>query len=658
MSAQLDSAPTDAAPLAPEPPPGRASRAGLASRAPLLIMLAVQAAWTSWLSGRGWFYQDDLSGLHDASVGHLGWGFLTRPVNDHLVPGYRLVFWIQRNTSPLNYTQTVVARVALQTLAVYLLYRLLVLLVGDRRGVLVLTGLYAVNPLIVCNLTWLTTAACLVPAELAAIVAIDQHVRYTTTRRLRYALGCGSALLIGMCFWEKTAIIGLFLPILSLGYLSAGSPRKRIRALLTRWPGWIATIVPPMLFVGYFLGNHYGGSAHRIAFGDLVHAIRTSWLRMAAPALFGGPWTWFDAGTAYVSWSSPSTVVVVASEIGFLALVLVGWVRTGPRSLWAWAIPLLSVAAGTAMVAVGRYFAFGDLVSVTMRYSFDYALALTLGAALALIPTSPESIAARAGSAAVAEAAAPSPQRVHRIHRIHRVHRVPRVSSVHRRSTATAALTVAGVVLLASVVSSWRFQERWEQNPTKPYLDTLTRNIARAGPSVNLYDTAVSSKVTPYFFGPMLHLSELLSWTNAKVHFDRTDTDPLLVDQDGRLQQAHIIPSALGVQPKNSMCEILAQGTGSWRAPLTARVPAGEGFLRLEYFQQRPSTLHVFVETASGALVAPLRGARTSFPVTLGALLFRVDAPSIVAVVVKSHSAATNVCIGNIVIGAPFAPAK
>jgi hypothetical protein len=644
VSAQLDSAPADAAPAVVEPSqPWRASRTAVLTRAPLLIMLVMQAAWTSWLCGRGWFYQDDLSALHDASVGHLGWGFLTRPVNDHLVPGYRLVFWIQLHTSPLSYTQTIVARVALQTLAVYLLFRLLVLLVGDRRGVLVITALYAANPLIVCNLTWLTTAACLIPAELAAIVALDQHVRYTTTRRLRHALGSGTALLIGMCFWEKTAIIGLFLPVLSLGYLSEGSPRKRIRALLARWPGWIATIVPPMLFVAYFLGNHYGGSAHRLAVGDLVHAIRTSWLRMAAPALFGGPWSWFDAGTAYVSWSSPTTAVVILSQIGFLALVVVGWLRTGARSLWAWCIPALSVAVGTGMVAVGRYFAFGDLVSVTMRYSFDFALALALGVALALIPTSPAAVAIRAGSGDAPQYAAPDRQRVPR---------------VHRRSMATAALTVAGGVLLASVVSSWRFQQRWEQNPTKPYVDTLTRNIARAGPSVNLYDTAVSSKVTPYFFGPTLHLSDLLGWAHVKVRFDQTNSDPLLVDQDGRLQQAHIIPSALGIQPRDSMCEILAQGIGSWRTRLTDQIPAGEGFLRLEYFQQRPSTLHVLVETASGALVAPVGGSRTAFPVTLGALLFRTDAPSIVAVVVKSRSAATNVCIGNIVIGAPFAPAK
>ena len=228
------------------------------------------------------------------------------PVNDHLVPGYRLMFWLQASVDPLGYQQTVVARVLLQTVAVGLLYRLLVLLFGRRPGVPVMVGLYAVNPLIVANLTWLTTAACLVPAEIAAILALDSHVRYTVTGRLRWAAAAGLALLAGMCFWEKTAIIGVILPILSLGYLSSGPVRSRLADLLRHWRGWLLTAVPPLLFVAYFLANHFGGSAHGIGAGDLVGVIRTAWLRLVVPALFGGPWHWFDAGNAYVSWSSPT----------------------------------------------------------------------------------------------------------------------------------------------------------------------------------------------------------------------------------------------------------------------------------------------------------------------------------------------------------------
>lgn len=625
----------------------------------LAAVLIVQAAWNGWLSGRGWFYQDDLSALDEASGRRLGWKFLSMPVNDHLVPGYRLVFWIQRHTDPLNYTQTVVVRIVLQTLAIWLLGRLLVLLFGRRPGVLVVLGLYAVNPLIVGNLTWLTTAACLVPAEIAAVLAIDGHVRYTATGRLRWAALSGGALLAGMCFWEKTAIIGAMLPVLSLGYLHAGRFRRRLAELARRWPGWLVTAAPPLLFVGYFLTHHYGGSARGVGAGDLAGAVRTGWLRTATPALFGGPWHWFDAGTAYVSWSSPSTTAVVLSQLGLLALVVVGVMRLGRRSLTGWLLPVLSVTIGTVVVAIGRFFAFGDLIAVTMRYSFDFALALALGVALALIPSEAAAIAARAGAGEPARTDAREPARTDA---------EPAAQGGAGEASPAGAGPAAGrrwlllaccLALLASnVFSTWRFEQRWLQNPTRPYLDRLTANIERAGPTVNLYDTSVSSTVVPYFFGPTLHLSDLLGWGGTRVRFDQTDTAPLLVDQHGDLVAANLLPAATGVLQPKQLCQALAQGVGTWRVPLTKQLPYGEGFLHLEYFQQRPSTLNVLIETADGTLVPPATGSRVSFPVTLGAQLLRLRPSTATAVVIRSDSAATNICVGGIVIGAPFAPSR
>jgi hypothetical protein len=612
----------------------------------LACLLAGQAAWCWWLSARGWFYQDDLSALDEASGRHLGWKFLTMPVNDHLVPGYRLAFWLQSAVDPLNYQNTVIVRVLLQTVAVGLLYRLLVLLFGQRPGVAVILGLYAVNPLIVANLTWLTTAACLVPAEIAAILAVDSHVRYTVTGRLRWAAAAGVALLAGMCFWEKTAIIGVILPVLSLGYLSAGPVRGRLTELARHWRGWLLTAGPPLLFVGYFYAHHYGASARGIGVGDLLGVIKTAWLRLVAPALFGGPWRWFDAGNAFVSWSSPSTAAVIGSQLGFLLLLALGWWRTGARSLIGWSIPALSVVLGTTLVSVGRFFAFGDLVAVTMRYSYDFALALALGAALALLPTGPAAIAHRATAGTPGRSPAETRPTVRNARRL----------GTNGRTSLAAVACLA--LVISSAVSTLRFEHRWLKNPTKPYVDHLTANLAAAGPAVNLYDTSVSSKVIPYFFGPTMHLSRLLSWTDAKVRFDQTDSVPELVDDNGNLRAANLLPAAFGVLPPGQTCEVLAHGIGTWRVPLNNRLPYGEGFLRLEYYQQRAGTMTVQIEDASGRLMNPTTGSRVSFPVTLGAQLLRMPPMAAVAVVVRSENAATNICIGGIVIGAPFAPAK
>ena len=604
----------------------------------LLAILAGQALWGGWLSARGWFYQDDLSALDEASGRSLGWNFLRMPVNDHLVPGYRLVFWLQRHTDPLGWTQTVIARVLLQTLAIWLLARLFILLFGRRPSVLIFVGLYAINPLILGNLTWLTTAACLVPAEIAAILAVDAHVRYTVTGRLRWAAVTGLSLLAGMCFWEKTAIIGIMLPVLSLGFLSTGSIGDRLRELVKRWRGWLLAAIPPLVFVAYFIGHHYGGSAREVKLADMVSVVKTGWLRMATPALFGGPWHWFDAGTAYVSWSAPSRTMVVLSQLAFVALVFLGWRRTGPRSLLGWLLPIMSVTIGTIVVAVGRYFAFGDLIAITMRYSFDFAFALVLGAGLALLPSSPDGITARAAGTE------PAPSLSGR----------PAPSPLLR----PAVLAVCVLLVGSSVFSNVLFEQRWLKNPTKPYVDRLLTGVRQAGPGVNLYDTSVSNTVVPYFFGPTMHLSTLLSWTDAKVRFDQTDTAPLLVDQQGNLVAANLLPAASGVLPSGALCQALVQGVGTWRIPLDKQLPLGDGFMHLEYFQQHPSTLSVLIEDASGRLLAPTTGSRVSFPVTLGAQLLRLPQSEARAVVIKSDSAAANICVGGVVIGAPFAPAK
>lgn len=641
-------------------------------RVGLVAVLIAQAAWVAVLCGRGWFYQDDLGALDFATGRSLNWGYLTAPVNDHLVPGYRLFFWILEHTSPLSYGSTVVARVVLQTLAVYLLWRLLVLLCGERPGVLVLTALYAVNPLIICNLTWLTTAACLVPAQLAAVLAVHHHVRHTVTGRLRDAGYAGLALFVGMCFWEKTAIIGLLLPVISLGYLTTGTPRQRIRAVLARWRGWLLIATPAVLFVVYFVLHHYGGSARSITAGQLRSVVSTAWWQTASPALLGGPFTWASTRGVFVSFTAPPLWLQIAAQVLVAGLLVAGWRRTRARSLWAWSLPVVSIVVGTGLVAIGRYQDYGDLLATTIRYSFDVTLTLVLGVALALLPSTASEIARRvAAERTPADARQPvdsqtrraTPGSLARMRAMRADHpadggSAPRRSGrLHLLRAGVAVVTV--LLVVNAVVSAVRFEQRWVQDPTHPYVNRLTRAVSAAGPSVNLYDTSVSAAVLPAVFGPTMLISRLLGWTDARARFDQTDTQLLLADERGALHPANIVPAARGRQPRANLCAVVAHGVGTWRLPVTPELKNQvNGFLRLEYLQQNPSTLRVYLLTKDGRLVAPMEGPRVFLPVTLGAALLRVEAPSVVSVVFKSESPAAHVCLGNVVLGAPFIPAR
>ncbi|HEU5271990.1 MAG TPA: hypothetical protein VFU36_18860, partial [Jatrophihabitans sp.] len=359
------------------------------------LLCLAQAAVLAVAISRGWYYNDDFALLMNASHRSLGWNYLKMPINDHLLPGERLEFWLLRHTAPLNFPLTIGIRLALQAIASWLLIRLLVLLVGPRRRVLAVVTLYCLCPLVITNALWLTVALSLLPAQALVIGALLWHVRYTVTGRLGYAAGAGACLLGSALFWEKAAVAVLLLPVLSLGYLHDGSLAARLAGSLRRWAGWLITLAPFGLFGGYFLAAGYGGATQSVRAVDLLRVVWLQWSRVVAPSLFGGPWHWFYFPGVSLGYAESSTAVAVLVQLGFAALVLLGIRLVGWKSLIGWLLPALPLVVGTSVVAFGRFHAFGELIATTLRYGADLAVPLFLGLALALTPTSAAAIRLR-----------------------------------------------------------------------------------------------------------------------------------------------------------------------------------------------------------------------------------------------------------------------
>ena len=273
---------------------------------------------------RGWFYNDDFALLMQASHRSLGWNYLRMPINDHLLPGLRLEFWLLRHTSPLNHPLTIGARLLLQVGGTALLLLLLRTLTGRRRRVLVVTALYAFCPLVLTNSLWLTVALALLPAQALVLAALYAHVRYSVTGRLRWAALAGLCLLGGALFWEKVAVSAVLLPILSLGYLHDGTLRQRLAASLRQWRGWLATAAPITAFTAYFAAAGYGGAATAVSPPDLLGVLWVQWSRVISPSLLGGPWSWFKDPNVSLGYASAGTVVALLTQLGFAALVVLG----------------------------------------------------------------------------------------------------------------------------------------------------------------------------------------------------------------------------------------------------------------------------------------------------------------------------------------------
>jgi hypothetical protein len=597
-----------------------------------LIVLA-QAGWFGYLASRGWFYGDDLSYLGAETSERLTWHHLSAPVNDHFVPGLRLVFWLMNRTSGLNYDITIVARILLQAVATVLLHRLLVLLAGRRPGVLLLTGWYAFGTLLVPGSLWLTTSVDLLCSQVLVILAIDLHVRYTVTGRLRLAAWSAAALLGAMSFWELSGITALLLPIVSLGFLHLGTAGQRLRAALRRWPGWLVLAAALVGWLSYFLAGPYGGAARTLGLGSALHVLRVGWLDAFGPALLGGPWQWFSSSDVYFSIAYPPPAAVLLGQACIVAAVLVAWRRSGARSLLAWSLPVLTFVLSTLVVSLGRFKVFGDLTPRSFNYLFPVAVPLTVAAALALLPSTATEVRTR-------------------------------VTDRHQRGAWTAApmrrrLQVAGAALstlflVSSVLSDATFAHRWAQNPSKSYVDTLTRSVRTAGPEVNLWDSRVPPGVLVYYSGHN-HVSDVLRLAHLPARFQDEATEPMLVKPDGSLSPAGLFAVATQIGPPTDSCTRLVQGKGSWTIPLSRRLGANEYFVRISYLQQKASVLYLAVGDQDGRIVEPEGGQRRELPHQLANLYLRLPLTTVESLVVRSDGLDNNVCIGAIAVGVPYA---
>ena len=601
-------------------------------------VLAAQGTWLIVLMSRGWYYQDDLSLLMTANGRSPDPAYLGLAVNDHLSPGLRLEFWVLRQVGPLDHPLTVVVRVVLQAVATVLLFRLLELVTAGHRGCLAIVTVYALSPLVVTNLLWLTTALSLLPAQIGAVLFLDLFVRYELTGRRRYAIGSGLSIALAAMFWEEIAVTALLAPIIAVGVTGTGPLRDRVRCSVAGWRGWVAVLGPLAAFVALFVLGGYGQSASVIAPSGFARLVRDGWLRLVGPSMFGGPTRWWATKDVYMSFADPSGWEVVAFQVAFLCVVAVAWRRRGWHSLVGWSLPLVALVVGAALVGSGRYASFGDLVAITPRYWFHVAVPLAVGSAIALFGVVPERIAAWSAHGRLQSMPGST---------------VDGAATVRGTVITTAAATA--VVVVVAAVSSWNFADRWSQNPTRGYLDTLRSALRRAGPNANLYDTPVPRAVLPEFFGPTWHLSDLLPLTGLSTRFQAQGSDPQLVDDDGRIVPAVLVP-ATELVPAPNECSVVARGQGSWLVRLPKPAPYGEGFLRLDYLQSGSARLNVHVVDTAGVDRMPTTGPSVRLEQPLSNVVLRLPPTSVQAVLISSADPAANVCIGRIVVGAPFRP--
>jgi hypothetical protein len=586
-----------------------------------MTIIAGQAVWFAVLSSRGWFYTDDFQDMAQSLHRSLGPSYLLSPLNDHLTPGVRLVFWLTAHGIGLHYGPTIAVRVLIQAVTTLLLYRLLRLVSPSARLALGITAVYAFSPLLVPGTLWLTTALTLQIPQVATILAFDAHIRHVRTGSWRWSAASGLNLLIAASFWEKSGITAVLLVILSLGWLHTGRLHRRVWAALRDWRGWLLTLGPLVAFAAYDIASGTGKSATTL---PVTAALRLTWLQWSQalwPSVIGGPWRWFALGSVYQSIARPGTVAIVIGECAFVLLAAVGWRRNRWAGVLAWLLPLVSVALGITLVGVGRYAQLNTLIATDFHYGFDLAIPTALAAALSLART-----------------AEPAPARER--------------SRWRSRARTLVAVGVGGAVLASCIVSAATWTQRWHVSPAHTYTSSVLASVRGLGPGATLYDTPVSPRVLPLIEGDR-HLSNLLDLAGVHAHINNGPQPPQIIDDHGQARPANFFVAAVGHGTKNRFCPDALRGQQPLVVPLRGRVTPNEYFLRLTYFQNRPTQLRLSVTSATGKPIAVPASPLTLDP-TLGQVVVRLGFGQPATLTLRGSSAATNYCLTKAELGVPL----
>ncbi len=610
------------------------------------VIIAAQALWLGILMNRGWYFQADLANFAEATGRPLSWSYLSAPQGGHFVAPVRLIFWVLNRTVPLNYSVTIVLRLAGQALATVLLARLLVLMVGRRPIVIVALALYAFSPFLIQATLWLSASVGLIGAQLLLIAAVRNHLLYAVSRRLSRAVLTAGCVLGATLLSEQAAVTVLVLPILSLSYLSSGTAAHRVRETLACWREWLVIGIPMIGYVAYYFSGSggYGVAAHPLGIGNGLHLVRVELTNTIAPGLIGGPWRWFSAGDNYLGLSSPSPTTQALCVAAVLAVVALSVRAQGWRALVAWSLPVVVAIVGIVVVAIGRYEAFGIVIAQQFEHAYYAALPGALALCLAFGGLDLGRVRAEASGSSPRSS---SPMALDQVEEPAE----PRHGTSHRWRFAMRCAVAA--LLVSSIVSGVTYAQLWGRSPAHRYVTAVERSLREARPGTALYDTPVPTRIIP--LEARHYLSDVVGLTDTRADFSYTAAQPALMDGNGQIVPARFFVQTDVDLSAPAFCDFPVQGVTTVTRQFRATQRRNDWYLQISYFQQYASVVRVSLIDGDGTERLPTAGEREVIPSGLGRmhLLFRGSSPA--AVRIHAVSPATNLCITGASIGFPFA---
>lgn len=562
-------------------------------RTPLSVTAAVlvPVVWVAHFAGMSGFTFDDFRNFRDAQLQGLTIRHLLDPVGGfYFSPGHRFVNWVMQAFFPMSFTAAQVFTVVTLGLSLYVFYKILVEVSGRWLGAQVLTMLYGLSVVQVAVSQWWTSSLQVHPATLCSFLCILCYLRFFRTGRRALLVVSIMALVIGMLFHSKTAIVPLYLVLLRVLLLQ---PDARIPTIVTgavrEWRVWLAYLVPVAGVMAVFLAK-WGRTDPSLQ--SLVDYLSVLWLRVFVPGLFGGALP----PSAPVPGLSPDVVPLSSSSVAVLAFQAafvgaVGWAVVRVPGAWR-AVVVFAVAFLVNAIPIGLTRIFppifsAEVTAYALRHNVEatYVFFICVAVVLSRSPTP------SGGLSLVVMRAAP-------------------------------AVGVLGVVLMAWFGARMYSGPAWLGRPAASYVENVQdslRTVAYSPGRSAFVDGVVPEFVVLSVLAPANTVSEVLPVIDDRVVFDVDGHDLLTVEADGKVRPVLfrgrdggdpryledrgsliVLGTTMVAQREDGLC--IKSSDGPAVVSFTPLVPVGEGslYLALRYSSAARRPVVLGVESPEG----------------------------------------------------------
>ena len=359
-----------------------------------VTLIVIQLLWMGTLLARTYFRQDDYFNFDRALATGFTWKYLMLVSAGHMAPLGFAISWVLARLALYNWPLTCIVILALVAAACFALLRVLRTLFGDRQAILIPLAVYLFCPLALAAVDWWSVAVQTLPLELSIFLAMDAHVRYVRSGRMRTAVAAAAWLLLGLATVQKGAVTPLLLFARDLGFPGEGALDRRVAIAARRY--WRAWVLYGVLLAGYCalffsrLGSSTTPPSSPGPAGRVISFVSTLVGTTLVPGALGGPWRWAVIGDGYAQASPPAALQQLSWGLALLIVVVSCVYRV--RAWRAWAIMVGWIAVADVFpVVIGRLgVSQPALLGLQARYVTDAVSVLALCLGLAFLPLAGE----------------------------------------------------------------------------------------------------------------------------------------------------------------------------------------------------------------------------------------------------------------------------